>query len=261
MMDFAPSMVDGRLPTPLYHQVYLILRDRIRRGMLTPGDLLPGEQELSRLMQISRITVKRALNELAADGLVSRHRGRGTVVADPGFSPMVKGSFETLIESLRLMGLETQVELVSNAEIPADETTAEQLALEAGSPLRRIVRLRRLQGEPFSHLTTYLPDAIAAKMSREDIGSKPMLLLLDQAGAGVCEAEQWITATAADPQIAAALDVPPGSPLLRIERIMRGADGRPVQVIHAHYRPDRFQYHLKTQRKRPSAEAAWKQDG
>ncbi|MGY6663244.1 MAG: GntR family transcriptional regulator [Glycocaulis sp.] len=260
-MDFTPGMVDARLPTPLYHQVYLILRDRIRRGILASGDVVPGEQELARLMNVSRITIKRALNELASEGLVSRHRGRGTVVAAPGFSPMVKGSFDNLIESLRLMGLETQIELVEHSSVSASEDVAESLALPAGAPVKRIVRLRKLQDEPFSHLTTYLPDAIARKIPAEALGTEPMLVLLEKAGAEVCEAEQWITATSAQIAVASALGVPPGSPLLCIERIMRDRDGVPVQLITAYYRSDRFQYHLKTRRKRASADSAWKQDG
>ena len=78
--DLGPSLLDAGLPTPLYHQIYLILRDRIRAGVLARNALLPGEQELGRLFNVSRITVKRALNELAADGLISRHRGRGSIV-------------------------------------------------------------------------------------------------------------------------------------------------------------------------------------
>ncbi|WP_429911301.1 GntR family transcriptional regulator [Glycocaulis sp.] len=260
-MDFTPGMVDARLPTPLYHQVYLILRDQIRRGVLASGDVVPGEQELARLMNVSRITVKRALNELASDGLVSRHRGRGTVVSAPGFSPMVKGSFDNLIESLRLMGLETQIELVEHSSASAGEALAEALGLPAGAPVKRIVRLRKLQDEPFSHLTTHLPEAIARKIPAEAFGTEPMLVLLQKAGVEVCEAEQWITATSAPVAVASLLDVPAGSPLLCIERIMRDGEGRAVQQITAYYRSDRFQYHLKSRRKRASSDAAWKQDG
>lgn len=256
-MDYSPSLVDVRSPTPLYHQVYLILRGRIRQGALAPGDLVPGEQELARMMRVSRITVKRALNELAAEGLVTRHRGRGTVVSQAGFSPVVKGSFDTLIESLRLMGLETDVELKNLRQIAADESVAAHLDLPVGETVQQVIRLRRLQGEPFSHLTTYLPMSVARRIRSGRLASEPMLVLLEEAGAGAYEAEQWITAVSGDPEVSAALGVTTDFPLLKIERIMRGADGRPVQLIRAHYRSDRFQYHLKTQRKRGGEPTAW----
>lgn len=242
------ALLSGDLPTPLYHQVYLVLRERIQSGDYGAGETLPGEQDLARAFDVSRITVKRALNELAANNLVSRHRGRGTIVNSGGVIPLISGSFETLITSLRAMGLATEAELLDVADEPADAAVAGRLGLVVGAPVQRAVRLRKLQGEPFSHLTTYVPAAIAARYTIDDLRTVPLLTLLERAGAGAVAAEQWLTATAATPRIAQSLDVPSGSPVLRIERVMRGADGGAVQMIVGHYRPDRFQYHMKSQR-------------
>lgn len=246
--SFNPELLNGDLPTPLYHQIYLVLRERIQSGEYVAGKTLPGEQELARAFKVSRITVKRALNELAANNLVTRHRGRGTIVATGAVIPMVSGSFETLISSLRSMGLTTDVELLEVSDEAADTLVAGRLGLEPGAPVQRAVRLRKLQGEPFSYLTTYVPAAIAEGYSIEELGSTPLLILLERAGAGAVEAEQWITATSASPAIAMCLDVPSGSAVLKIERIMIGTDGAPVQMIVGHYRPDRFQYHMRSQR-------------
>jgi GntR family transcriptional regulator len=256
----SPDLIDPELPTPLYHQVYLVLREKIRRGEIPKDATLPGEQELSQSFNVSRITVKRALNDLAADGLVTRHRGRGTIVAQGTTIPVVKGSFDTLIESLHIMGLETEVELLEVTKVAASGIIAEQLDVPPGTPLQRATRLRKLQGEPFSHLVTYIPGNIAAKFSVKQLSSTPLLTLLERAGAPPYEAEQWITATAAEPSIAAALDVSPGAPLLKIERIMRGPKAVPVQLIHAHYRPDRFQYHVKTHRRRTGDAGVWRDE-
>src|SRR5260221_13750492 len=89
VIDLDPTLLDSSLPTPLYHQIYMILRSRIRAGSFTPNALLPGEQEMALLFKVSRITVKRALNELAADGLISRHRGRGSIVTASPLVPIV----------------------------------------------------------------------------------------------------------------------------------------------------------------------------
>jgi GntR family transcriptional regulator len=75
-----------------------------------------------------------------------------------------------------------------------------------------------------------------------------MLTLLERAGAPPQEAEQWISAVGAPSSIASTLDVAPGAPLLRVDRVMRGPRRKPVQYIEAHYRPDRFHYHFRTQR-------------
>ena len=255
-----PELLDATLPTPLYHQVYLILKDRIRTGRFARNAILPGEQDLALLFNVSRITVKRALNELAADGLISRHRGRGSVVTAAAIAPIVKGSFFSLIESLKQMGLETEVKLVEVAEVPAGATIGRLLDIPADAHVQRAIRLRSLNGEPFSYLLTYIPGTIARRYTEQDLSKTPLLTLLEQVGAEVSEAEQWISAVSAEPTIAAALDVQTASPLLKIERIMRDKNGRPVQLVYAHYRSDRFQYHVKTSRRRGQT-PSWKAQG
>ncbi len=243
-----PDMVDENLPTPLYHQIFLVLRERIVSGQLPSGTLLPGEQEMCKLLGVSRITVKRTLNELAARGLVLRHRGRGTTVAGSAIIPMVFGSFHTLLESLQREGLQTDVELLDVREEPAGAFIAERLEIKPDQPVQRAVRLRKLSGEPFSYLVNYIPMTIAQGYSLEELSTLSMLTLLERAGVTPQEAEQWISAVAAAPAMSSVLDVAIGSPLLKVARLMRGARRRPVQFIEAHYRPDRFHYHFRTQR-------------
>lgn len=254
----SPDQLDHTVPTPLYHQIYLVLREKIRSGEFPAQSVMPGEQELARLFNVSRITVKRALNELAAHDLVTRHRGRGTLVTASATLPQVHGSFDNLIDSLKTLGLETQVQVLELAEMPAPAAIADLLDLETGSPVQRAVRLRHLSGEPFSYLIQYMPPDIADRISRAEMESIPTLVLLERAGVAPFEAEQWITAVAAEPHIAAALDMVPGAPLLRIERVMRDKAGRAVQLIHAHYRPDRFKYHMRSSRKGASP---WRAEG
>jgi GntR family transcriptional regulator len=90
--------------------------------------------------------------------------------------------------------------------------------------------------------------SIARQFRREDLAKASMLTLLEQAGAPAQEAEQWITAVAAEATIAAALDVSLGDPLLKIERVMRGPRRKPVHYIEVHYRPDRYHYHFRAQK-------------
>jgi GntR family transcriptional regulator len=243
-----PESVDENLPTPLYHQIFLILRDRIVSGQLPSGTLLPGEQEMAKLLGVSRITVKRTLNELAARGLVHRHRGRGTTVAGNAIIPMVSGSFNTLLESLQREGLQTDVELLDVREEEAGPDIAARLEIKPEQMVQRAVRLRKMNREPFSYLVNYIPLAIARRYSLEELATLSMLTLLERAGEPPQEAEQWISAVAAPPAMSSVLDVAIGSPLLKVARIMRGTRRRPVQFIEAHYRPDRFHYHFRTQR-------------
>lgn len=254
-LQLSPELIDEAGAKPLYQQILEILRDKIVSGQIPQGDRLPPEQELTTLLGVSRITVKRALNELATSGLVRRHRGRGTIVTfDPG-APTVKASFENLIDGLTRMGLQTKVSLIDIEEVQTGPLLSEALEVPVGTPAVRVVRTRKLEGEPFSHLVTHIPQTIASAFSREDLGHESLIALLDRAGRRPVEATQTISAQAAPDAVAGHLGVAPGAPVLCIHRIMRGEDGVPVQEITATYRPDRFQYHMRLTR---NATADWR---
>jgi len=256
---FEAEPLETEADTPLYGQMYNVLRERIMTGRFSPGSLLPGEQELSRLFRVSRITVKRALNELAASGYVARRRGRGTLVTFNPAAPVVMGSFENLFQSLKEMGLGTQVDLLEVRETAADQDVARLLRLELGARVQRAVRLRKIEGEPFSYLITHVPAHFALGFDPQLLASRPLLQLLDEAGHRAVEAEQWITAVAAPAEVAKALGLQAGAPLLRIVRVMRAESGEGVEALEGFYRPDRFQHHMQlTRRRSRSGEDEWR---
>ena len=240
--------VNGRLPTPLYHQIYLILRNQIVAGVYPAGTLLPSEQELTRDYGVSRITAKRALNELAAEGMVTRMRGRGTVATYRPPQAPISSSVEGLIENLHRMGLRTEAALLSFDYVPADDSVAAALAVAPGAEVQRAVRVRSLEGEPFSHLTTYVPGEIGRSFTADEMSRTPLLQLLERFGIVVSRARQTITATLADPELAPLLGVEVGSALLRIGRVVYDQEGRAVEYITGLYRPDRYQVDMDLER-------------
>lgn len=255
-LDFKASSIDETSSIPLYQQIYDLLRARIADGTLGLNDRLPAEQDLVDALGVSRITVKRAMNELAVAGLVRRQRGIGTVVIHDATAPTVKGSFDTMIDGLTRMGLETEVQLLDCTVGTVSPAISESLKLPMGRTVQRIVRLRSLDGEPFSHLISYIPYDVADRYDEKLLASESLIKLLEMAGHAPVAAEQTISAIAASPAVAANLGVAPGTALLRIHRIMTDADGRPVQDITAHYRADRFEYHMRLTRNN-SAQTDW----
>jgi GntR family transcriptional regulator len=249
--------VDARLRTPLYHQIYLILRDKIYDGTYPNDALLPSEQELVRRYRVSRITAKRALDELAAAGLASRARGRGTQVQFSAPTPPVRASVEGLLENLLVMGLKTAVELIDFAYVPASPEVASALGCPHGALVQRAVRLRHVKSEPFSHLITHVPAAIGRSFTRRDLASKPLLVLLERGGIVVGRAEQVISAALADAEVAKRLGVDIGSALLKITRIVYDQADNPVEFITGLYRPDRYQYKMALSRVRGEASNVW----
>lgn len=245
---------------PLYHQIYVVLRDRIISGQLEAGGYLQGEQDLARDFKVSRITAKRALNELAADGLVIRERGRGTRIVPRKQQPSVRTSLEGWLENISMMGVTTEARVLEFAYVPASRSVAAALQIDEGDSVQRAVRVRSLTGESLSYLTTYLPHRIGEGFVAEDLERMPLLHLLERAGIKVSSARQTVSATLADPTVANALAIDAGAPLLEISRIVSDAEGQPVEFIKVLYRPDRYQFEMDLKRVDDRAGPHWTAD-
>ena len=232
----------------LYRQVQEILRFQIFNGALAPGDRMPTEQEVCEDFGVSRITARRALNELAKLGLVTRARGRGTRVVEHPPRPAMRSSIEGWLESASIMGRSTTAQVLDLSYVPARADVAAALGLPAGSIFQRAVRLRHAENEPISYLVTYVPEDLGRQFSRADLERKPLLHLLEAIGVTVAGADQSISATVAGPEVAAALSILAGAPLLDVRRIVRDVDARPVEYIRVLYRPEIHQISMSMRR-------------
>lgn len=249
--------LDPRARVPLYHQIFLILRNRIYGGEFAAGELVPGEQDLAVEFHVSRITAKRALNELADAGLVVRERGRGTRVTHRPQAPAVTSSIEGWLENISLMGIATAARVLDFGYVAASEDIAHALEIAPGTDVQHAVRVRSLDGEPMSYLVTYVPADIGRQYDREDLDTKPLLLLLELAGVDVASARQTISATIADAEVANALSVHAGVPLIEVRRVVRDSSGRPVEYIRVLYRPDVYRFEMSMNRVRETEGMRW----
>jgi GntR family transcriptional regulator len=251
--DFSSAvLLSDRSPMPLYHRLYVILRDRIASGTYAEGSVLPSELELTAAFRVSRITAKRALDELATEGLVERVRGRGTTVTDRAASLLgarpITASIDGLLENLNAIGRETSVEVIEFGYVPAPDFVRARLELEPNARAQRAVRVRSLDGDPLSQSTTYVPERIGRAYGAEDLATTPIIDLIERAGVVVGAAEQSISATLADSLVASRLKVGVGAPLLLMKRCVKDTSGKPAQYIEILYRPDRFEYRMSLTR-------------
>lgn len=246
--DRPNARLDPGAPVPLYHQIFVILRNRIYGGQIAAGDMVPGEQDLCQEFGVSRITAKRALNELADAGLVVRERGRGTRVIKRPPAPAVTASIEGWLENVSLMGIATEAKVLEFGYVPANEDVAAALEVAAGSEVQRAVRVRSLDDAPMSFLVTYVPKDIGRQYDREDLGVTPLLHLLERAGVDVASARQTISASIADAEVAGALSIHAGAPLIEVRRVVRDAADRPVEYIRVLYRPDLYRFEMSMRR-------------
>ena len=172
------QLLDTYSKVPLYQQIFVILRNQITSGELAAGDAVMGEQAICAAYGVSRITARRALNELAADGLVERCRGQGTRVTDqPGRQPMV-AALSGLFENVSHLGRATDVRVLRVGVVPAGREVAEALGVEMEALVARAVRVRHLDGAPICYVKTWVPEDIGALIAGQDMSRTPLLLLL-----------------------------------------------------------------------------------
>jgi GntR family transcriptional regulator len=237
----ATAGIDASSAVPLYHQIFSLLRDRIYDGEYPAGSFLPGEQDLAAYFKVSRITAKRALDEIAAAGLAVREQGRGTRVCITPRSTSVRGSVEGLVHSLHANG-RGSVQLLEFDYLPAPPEVAEKLGIIDGEEIQKAIRIWQGKEGPFSHLTTFIPAEIGRRWIRSDLEKKPLISLLQKSGIKVSRAEERVTAVLADVVVAGRLAVEPGAPLLKITRTLFDNKDRCVEYLVALYPPERYQY-------------------
>lgn len=233
---------------PKTRQIYLALRESIASGGFDAGDPLPGEQALAATHRVSRITVRRALAELEREGLIDRRRGAGTFVNRRDVVKPVIADLADVLKNLVEMGKSTDVRLLSFGYLEPPPSIVEALRLAPGERAQRSVRVRIIDGKPFSYLTTHVPERIGVTYSEPELASQPLLALLERSGVSVDRATQEISAVLASPDVAGALDVDIGSALIALTRVVYDGRNRGVEHLHALYRPDRYAFRMDLER-------------
>lgn len=238
-------------------QVYLVLRDRILSGAIGFGAKLPTENDLAGVHGVSRVTVRRALGELARERLIERRRSAGTrVIYRPSPAPMT-ADISGVLANLAEMGRRTAVKLLSFDYVPAEGAVAEALGAAPDQLLQRSVRVRSVDGLPFSYLTTHVPESVSVTFTRQELAVRPLLELLERAGVKVERARQRFSAGLAAPDVAEALGLHTGSPLIELVRVVYDQTGRGIEHLHALYRPDRYAFEIDLVRSGAADMKAW----
>jgi GntR family transcriptional regulator len=246
------------IETSKTHKLYLLLKERIMSGALAPGHRLPSEPRLAETHRLSRVTIRRALDGLARDGLIVRQPGAGTFVREAISPPAVVADLSNMLGHLVAMGKSTRARLLSFNYVDAPEPVAAALRLEGGERVQHSLRIRFIDDAPFSYLSTYVPERIGVSYSEADLARRPLLELLEQSGVAADRAEQTISATLAGPEAGAALGVVIGAPLIALTRTVLGKDGRGIEYLSALYRPDRYQFHMDLRRTGEANDRHWR---
>lgn len=239
---------------PLHEQISSWLRDEIGSGALPPDAQLPSENHLCRKFGVSRVTVRRALQTLEADGLIFRRQGLGSFVSDRRLAQgLVR--LTDFAQDLDRAGLRASSRILHQSNEPCPAPVAERLGLEPGAPVLRLDRLRLGDGEPMALDRTWIPPYYAQLVQGHDLATETLYRVLEREyGIPALSGRYRITAATADQETAGALQVGPGEALLVIERTTRTVGDRAVYFQRRFYRSDRMAYELELARDPGSAD-------
>ncbi len=243
----APLTTDSS--EPLFMQVYRRIADEIASGALGPGDRLPPERTLLEELQVSRATIRRALQELVAEGLVDASPGRGWFVRSPTLSepPSVLMS---ITELGARYGLTTTARVLDRVVRAATLDEAETFAIAPGAEVFELCRLRMFDGVPVAVDRSRVPLARAPQLVDVDFTTASLMATLDASGASPVRADYVTEAGAADAFHAEHLGVEPGSPVFIAQTTSQDGDGRVVELTKGVYRSDRYRFRATLLRRR-----------
>lgn len=233
--------IDRSSAVPLYHQVVRGIEAAIRNGDLSAGSRLDNEIDLAAQMNLSRPTMRKAMDELVRSGLLVRRRGVGTQVVSNEVrrSPEITSLFEDLQEA---GGIPTSEVLAFSRE-PAYGTVAESLHTPPGTYVYHSFRLRRVDGRPLALMENWIRED-AVELSEALLSSRGLYEILRAAGVNLRLAHQRIGARIADDAEADRLDIAPGSALVTMLRVAIDDKGRSVELGRHLYRADSHSFEM-----------------
>ncbi|GAA2518989.1 GntR family transcriptional regulator [Streptomyces gobitricini] len=242
MTAFAPDSLVLNRKLPLWYQVSQSLRASILGRAPDASLRLPTEEQLATHYGVSVLTMRQALKELEAEGLISRHRRRGTFI-EPGAR---RSAPRRLLGSIDAIVAQQSGELTTILGHGEDKVPGE--LTEHFPDLAEVVMYRRLRrdgetGEPTNWAENAVRPEVAARIDLADLERWPMTKVLrDAVGVRISRITDTVEARLADPETAELLQVPLLSPILHYTGVTYDEDGRVVDVARIRYRGDRFSF-------------------
>jgi GntR family transcriptional regulator len=243
------SVILPHTAIPKYYQLATILQEKITAGEWAPRSPIPSERQLELMYNVSRPTIRQAIEYLITQGLLYREHGRGTFVSP---EKLQKGLREltSFTEDLVSRGIKPGQVIRSIEKAVPPENILQRLELPAGSVVTRIDRIRLGDQTPIGLQTSYIALAEGQEISLEDMEKSGSLYRILEAKFNLIptEADETLEVTLARREEAVLLEINEGSPLLLSERLTFAQNRRPVEFVHILYRGDRYRYYTRLKR-------------
>jgi GntR family transcriptional regulator len=242
--DFPPAE-----EMPKYIRIRDWLLDRILSTGLTRGDKLPSEHDLIRQFEVSRVTVRQALEALRAEGIIESHHGKGWFLRRV-CAVQNLGRLLGFGEMLAPMGVRTRSEVLDTRECVAPNAVADSFGLPASSTLVRIARLRIAGGRVMSYDLSYFPIDVGRRLLKQDLASHDIFVLIERAlGIPLGFADVTIEIAPAEAEIAERLSVKPATPMFKMTRLTHDSRGFPIDFEYVYGLPESHVFKVRVPRR------------
>jgi len=235
--------IDKEVPIPYHYQLRELLRDEIAAGRWQVGERLPSERELCETFNLSRTTVREAIEALVNEGLLRREKGRGTFVAEPKILESLLQTPIGFTDSMLEQGYHVETKVLRMEVVSAPSTIGRELRLRSDESVIVIDRLRFILNEPILLVTSYVPQKICPSLINEDLTHNSLYQLLQgKYRLKIARAKRFMEAVSANELEAKLLHIEAGSPLMLIESTAYLKDGTPLEFFKARHRGDRTRF-------------------
>ncbi|NIM97713.1 MAG: UTRA domain-containing protein [candidate division Zixibacteria bacterium] len=239
------SYITRDKPIPLYFQLEEILRQKIVNKVYLPGQPIPAETQLVEEYDVSRITVRKAVDNLVLSGLLTRKRGVATYVAEPKITHRI-GSIYSSTEEILARGLTPGTEFLEKNRIDPPDYIRRELALDENAKAFRLKRLRFANNEPVAILTSYVPEELAPGLISNEFTENSLYRTLEQRyNLKLSECDEYIEAQIIRGDDARLLGLGNSGPVLAVKRLTYLDSSRAIESLIALYRSDRYKYQVK----------------
>ena len=239
------GQIDKTSPVPYHYQLREIIRAEIAANRFRGGDQLPSENQLCETFQISRTTVRVALDALVAEGLLTREKGVGTFVAHPKFMEDWSGKTIGFSDSITKQGYMIETRVLELGIVPVSHEIRKELQLFNDENVILLRRLRYILKQPILVVNSYLPEKIFPNLLSIDFTNKSLYQTFrEEYNIQISRVRRSIEAVAADETVAQLLEVDRGFPIMLIENTAYAGGSAPIEFYTAWRRGDksRFQF-------------------
>jgi len=245
---FTKNSLQKTSPIPIYFQLQQLIHNLIQQNKLKEGDKLPTEEELCKIYDISRMTVRQAYDNLLKMELIYKLKGKGTFVSSKKLI-FELSNLHSFSEDMKKRGLTVKNEIIEKKIISPNKIIEKHLQVSNNTKILKLKRLRYVQNLPAAIETTFIPLSLCHDLEKEDLTSKSLYNIIEKKyNLKITHSNQTLEPVISNEQESSLLHIKAGSPLIKMIGVTYIKNNIPIEYIVGLYRGDRYKFKLHLKR-------------